>query len=105
MGVQRGLPVVDPALRHERDQIVGIEIDGIGVGRRNIIAQPPKYQPWARPDEVLARNGGKRLRQARIDDACRGKDLFGVGRTDAAEFGLRIPFIYPPFPVCYTSDV
>ena len=32
MGVQRRLPVVDVALGHERDQIVGIEIDGVGVG-------------------------------------------------------------------------
>jgi len=38
MGVQRRLPVVDAALGHERDQIVGIEIDGVVVGRRHIVA-------------------------------------------------------------------
>ena len=38
MGMQRRLPVVDAALGHERDQIVGIEIDGVGVGCRHIVA-------------------------------------------------------------------
>jgi hypothetical protein len=38
MGVQRRLPVVDATFGHERDQIVGIEIDGVVVGRRHIVA-------------------------------------------------------------------
>ena len=29
---------------------------------------------------------------ARIDDVGGGKDLLGVGRTDDAEFGLRVHF-------------
>src|SRR2546429_6440456 len=78
MGVQRRLPVVDAALGHERDQIVGIEIDGVGVGCRHIVAQPPSHQPRTWAEKVLAGDGGKRLNEARIVDACGGKYLLGV---------------------------
>jgi hypothetical protein len=69
VGVQRRLPVVDVALGHERDQIVGIEIDGVGVGCRHIVAQPPQHQPRTGADKVLAGDGGKRLSEPRVVDA------------------------------------
>jgi hypothetical protein len=30
------------------------------------------------------------LSYARVDHVCSGEDLFGEGRTDNAEFGLRV---------------
>ena len=93
MGVQRRLPVVDATLGHQRDQIVGIEIDGVGVGCRHIVAHPPSHQPRTRAEKILAGDGGKRLSYARIDHVCGGKNLFGVGRTDNGEFGVRVHFL------------
>jgi hypothetical protein len=93
--MQRRLPVVEAAFGHERDQIVGIEIDGVGVGCRNIIAAPPPHQPRTRAEKVLAGDGGKGVGQARIVDPCGGEDLLGVGGADDAEFGLRVHCFHP----------
>src|SRR6478736_5327014 len=101
---QRRLSVVEAALGHQRDQIVGIEIDGVGVGRRNIVTEPPPHQPRPGAQKILAGDSGKRLSEPRVVDACGGKYLLGICGPDDTELGLRVHFALNSRP-CYYACV
>ena len=54
--VQRRLAVVDPPLGQDADQIIGVEVDGIGSRGRHVFPKPTKNGRWARTQEIFAAN-------------------------------------------------
>src|SRR5260370_37211717 len=97
--MQRRLPIVEPPFRQNADEIVGVEINRIGVGRRDVIPEPAHDRPRTRPEKILAADGAARGLQTRItDDARGGHNLCGVGRPDDFEFGLAVHETPSPYP-------
>lgn len=83
--MQRGLPVVEVTFGQDGDEIVGVEVDGVGVGRRNVVPEPAADLPGAGPEKVFAARGAERAGEARILDARGSQDLPGIGRPDDAD--------------------
>jgi hypothetical protein len=100
MRMQRRLPIVEVPFGQNADEIVGLQINRIGIGRRDVIPipEPAHDRPRTRPEKILAADGAERGVEARIiDNARAGQNLFGVGRPDDFEFGLAVHETLSPY--------
>jgi hypothetical protein len=50
---ERRLPTVEFPVGKNADNIIGVQINRIGVGRRDVHLEPSEYLPWTGPKKVL----------------------------------------------------
>ena len=55
--MQRRLTVVEAPLGQNADEIIGVQINRIGVGRRDVIPEPAEDPPWTGSEKVLPARG------------------------------------------------
>ena len=86
-------------LGQNADEIVGVEINRIGIGRRDVASGPSQHPPGTIPEKVLAPRCAERRLETRIVRHAGGCEyLFGVGRPDNVEFALPVHrFLFVPF--------
>jgi len=95
--MQRRLPIVDLPFGQNADEIISVQINRIGVGRRAVLPEPSEHEPRTGSEKVLPARCAQRRFETRIANHPRsGQNLFGVGRSDDAEFSL--PVHRPLFP-------
>ena len=51
--MQRRLPIVEIPFGQNADEIIGVQINRIGVGRREVVPEPSEDEPWTGSEEVL----------------------------------------------------
>src|SRR6476646_1985609 len=88
--MQRWLPIVDAPFGQNADDIIGIQIDGIGVGGEDVFPEPTEDRPWTGPQKVFTARCAERRFETRVVDACGSQDLPGIGRPDYFEFALPV---------------
>src|SRR5260370_3397618 len=89
--MQRRLPIVDLPLGQNANEIIGVQVNRIGVGRRYVVPEPSEDEPWTRSEKVLPARRAERCLETRIvHDPRGGQNLFGVGRPNDAEFALPV---------------
>src|SRR4051794_25260542 len=90
--MQRRLAVVDVPFGHDADQIVGVEINRIRIGCRNIqqSLEPSQDRPWTGPEKILTADRGERGLETGVADLRDGQNLPRIGRPDDGEFALPV---------------
>ena len=81
--------VVQPALRHDADQNVAIQIGRIGIGRGHV-TRVAQHLPRSRTQKVLPLDRGECRLDARIVHADRGQNLLGISATKDGKLFLVI---------------
>jgi hypothetical protein len=67
--MKRGLAVVQIALRHDADRLVGVQVNRVGIRRRAITAAPAHDLPRPGPEKVFPRYRGEGRLDPRVPDA------------------------------------
>jgi hypothetical protein len=79
--MKRGLAVVQIALRHDADRLVGVQVNRVGIRRRAITAAPAHDLPRPGPEEVFPRYRGEGRLDPRVPDATGRRDLLSQRRA------------------------
>ena len=88
--MKRGLAIVQVALRHEADHVIGVQLNRVRVRRGTITAAPAHDLPGSRSEKVLPCNRGEGGLDPRISDAAGRRDLPRIGPPDDLQFVLAI---------------
>jgi len=88
--MKRGLAIVQVALRHDADHVIGVQVNRVGARRGTITAAPAHDLPGARSEKVLPCNRGEGGLDPRISDAGGRRDLLRIGPPDDLQFALAI---------------
>ena len=73
--IKRGLAVVQVALRQDADQVIGVQVNRVGIRRCAIAAAPAHNLPRPGPEEVFPRHRGEGRLDPRVPDATGYHDL------------------------------
>ena len=88
--MKRGLAIVQVALRHDADHVIGVQVNRVGTRRRAITAAPAHNLPGPRSEIVLPRNRDEGGLDPRSSDAGSRRDLLRIGPPDDLQFALAI---------------
>jgi len=89
--MQRRLAIVKVSLRHNADENIVVQINGVCVGRRDVLQDAPVDEPWTSSEKVLPARCAECCFETRIvRDHRGGQNLLGIGRPDNAEFALPV---------------